>query len=435
MSPAKKSPQQFHSPMMLVVLLVAIGVAGLLFSGVVPQLEPVSTNGPVVAEAPSEPVAPVATNPEPAAPEAPVALSEPTFDVVRVEADGATVVAGQAQPRSRVAVVLDGETLAETMADDKGSFAVLLALAPHDGPRVMWLMAAVEDEEMVQSAETVVIAPVQAAAPETDVMALAENTEQAEQSPKQEDAPVQEPTAMPETDTPAVPAVPESATGPEDAGSVSDPAEPGTVAAAAQLEQEAPAQDPQPADVASATGAEAPQLLINEPDGVRVLDAAPLAEGTQIRVDSIDYGAEGNVTLRGQSGSGGTVRASLDGVARAESQADASGQWALTMTDVDAGDHTLTVEQDGPDGQVVARTEMPFQREPGEVVEAALTDQPARIVTVEPGATLWAIARDRYGDGVRYVQVFEANRELIKDPDLIYPGQVFNLPDDLPAAQ
>jgi nucleoid-associated protein YgaU len=50
-------------------------------------------------------------------------------------------------------------------------------------------------------------------------------------------------------------------------------------------------------------------------------------------------------------------------------------------------------------------------------------------VKVQPGNTLWGIAQDSYGDGVYYVQLFEANRDLIKDPDLIYPGQVFSLPE------
>ncbi|WP_298494280.1 LysM peptidoglycan-binding domain-containing protein [uncultured Maritimibacter sp.] len=53
---------------------------------------------------------------------------------------------------------------------------------------------------------------------------------------------------------------------------------------------------------------------------------------------------------------------------------------------------------------------------------------PVVAVTVQPGSTLWAIATERYGEGIRYVQVFEANRDKIRDPDLIYPGQVFELP-------
>ncbi|RUS60669.1 LysM peptidoglycan-binding domain-containing protein [Pseudorhodobacter sp. E13] len=50
-------------------------------------------------------------------------------------------------------------------------------------------------------------------------------------------------------------------------------------------------------------------------------------------------------------------------------------------------------------------------------------------VTVQPGFTLWAIARDQFGDGILYVQVYEANKDRIRDPDLIYPGQVFALPE------
>ena len=61
---------------------------------------------------------------------------------------------------------------------------------------------------------------------------------------------------------------------------------------------------------------------------------------------------------------------------------------------------------------------------------AARASGPATAVTVQRGDTLWAIARDRYGEGLLYVQVFEANREFIRDPDLIYPGQIFALPDD-----
>lgn len=53
---------------------------------------------------------------------------------------------------------------------------------------------------------------------------------------------------------------------------------------------------------------------------------------------------------------------------------------------------------------------------------------PPVTVTVQPGFTLWGIAEGQLGDGIRYVQVFEANKDKIRDPDLIYPGQVFTIP-------
>ena len=49
-------------------------------------------------------------------------------------------------------------------------------------------------------------------------------------------------------------------------------------------------------------------------------------------------------------------------------------------------------------------------------------------ITVQPGFTLWGIAEKEFGEGVLYVQVFEANKDKIRDPDLIYPGQVFMVP-------
>ena len=78
-------------------------------------------------------------------------------------------------------------------------------------------------------------------------------------------------------------------------------------------------------------------------------------------------------------------------------------------------------------GEVTSRVETPFQREdPSSLAEADTSEAPATAITVQSGATLWAIARERYGKGTLYVRVFEANRDTI----LIYPGQVFALPED-----
>ena len=52
----------------------------------------------------------------------------------------------------------------------------------------------------------------------------------------------------------------------------------------------------------------------------------------------------------------------------------------------------------------------------------------ARLHTVVAGDCLWCIAEDRWNDGYRWTEIHEANSELIKDPDLIYPGQVLSMP-------
>ena len=76
--------------------------------------------------------------------------------------------------------------------------------------------------------------------------------------------------------------------------------------------------------------------------------------------------------------------------------------------------------------------ETPFKRESPEVLAAATEglSGPLSAVTVQKGDTLWAISRERYGDPLLYVKVFEANSGNIRDPDLIYPGQVFDLPEE-----
>ena len=60
--------------------------------------------------------------------------------------------------------------------------------------------------------------------------------------------------------------------------------------------------------------------------------------------------------------------------------------------------------------------------------------QPAELkveyYVIEKGDTLWAISKQYLGDGNRYAEIFEANREVIKDPDLIYPGQKIRIPLD-----
>uniref|UniRef100_UPI003A9A3E03 peptidoglycan-binding protein LysM n=1 Tax=Stappia sp. TaxID=1870903 RepID=UPI003A9A3E03 len=48
--------------------------------------------------------------------------------------------------------------------------------------------------------------------------------------------------------------------------------------------------------------------------------------------------------------------------------------------------------------------------------------------TVEKGDTLWAVSKKAYGDGSKYMAIFEANKPMLSDPDKIYPGQVLRIP-------
>src|SRR5690606_32233142 len=109
---------------------------------------------------------------------------------------------------------------------------------------------------------------------------------------------------------------------------------------------------------------------------------------------------------------------------------DADGQWRTNLPRIDTKVYTLRVDEVSESGEVISRTETPFQPEAPEAVTAAgdADGPPVALVTVQPGFTLWRIARENYGEGLLYVRVFEANADKIRDPDLIYPGQIFTVP-------
>jgi len=168
-----------------------------------------------------------------------------------------------------------------------------------------------------------------------------------------------------------------------------------------QPQAEAPAAAPSPA-------AEA------EPKGI--------ASGALV-LDTVDYDNKGQVIIGGRGAVGATIQVYLDNDMIGATTVDKAGRWQVTPTaSVAPRLHTLRVDQVGADAKVAARIESPFLR-------AALVELPAdQAFIVQPGNNLWRIARRSYGEGLRYTVIYQANRSQIRNPDLIYPGQVFTIP-------
>ena len=176
-----------------------------------------------------------------------------------------------------------------------------------------------------------------------------------------------------------------------------------------------------------------PTVMIADQDGVRVVQSSEDQSSSDVALDAISYDEKGEVALSGRGTPAAQVLVYLDNAPISSTVLDSAGQWKTDLTDVDPGVYTLRIDQLDTGGKVVSRLETPFQRENRErlIEQVAASAELARVnvITVQPGYTLWAIARSRYGRGILYVQVFEANRDKIGNPDLIYPGQVFQLPD------
>lgn len=146
--------------------------------------------------------------------------------------------------------------------------------------------------------------------------------------------------------------------------------------------------------------------------------------GESLSVSSIEYGS-GNAYINGKSLPRATVLVYLDDQYLGQSKATDKGEWTLPLEKLTLtiGQHRLRVDQTIGDGSVKMRIEQPF--ETGVPLDPSKAENG---VIVEPGNTLWNIARQLYGSGVQYTMIFQENSEKIKDPDMIYPGQLFKIP-------
>jgi hypothetical protein len=144
---------------------------------------------------------------------------------------------------------------------------------------------------------------------------------------------------------------------------------------------------------------------------------------SSLSVDAIDYDDAGRLSISGQADKGALVQLYLDNKFLGRSTTGDDGRWSITPESrIEPGLYTLRIDQVDTAGKVLARVTLPFSRaEP-------LSPGAGRYVIVQPGNSLWRIARRTYGIGFQYTVIFDANAEQIADPNLIYPGQIFELP-------
>lgn len=386
---------------------------------------------------PAKPAAAPAAEPKPAP--APAQPALPVIDTWRVTAEGEAVVSGSAEPGATIEVMVDDTSVASGTATASGEFAILFTLAPNPKPSLMWLSMTLPDHDPVPSAEMVALGPI-----EGPKLANAEP----------EPATPDETAAL--TEAPAAP--PALLLSEEGAVVLQDPvpAEPASgPVATVMIDTIAYTPDGEvQVGGRGAAGAglrlyldNAEKATLQVPEnGLWVTTLPDTAPGVYtLRVDQLDV--SGKVTSRFEtpfkretlealaSVSGDATApdsAAQDTVALAEAPAQSQPTEPAPSGETATGPAALTTEA-APATPAPAASETAAAPEATAAPQAdpapALPETPVPVtVTVQPGFTLWGIAQERYGDGVLYVQVFEANRDKIKDPDLIYPGQVFSVP-------
>jgi nucleoid-associated protein YgaU len=377
---------------LLIVVVVCGGLSAFVasrFLGDRATPEPVRR---VAAPAPQPVAQPVAAPPAAlAAPmPAPDASPEPPrFDVVRIGARGVAVVAGRAAAGAEVVLLEEGREIGRARADARGEWVILPAEPLRPGTRQFSLLARLGGVDL--------------AGPETVVVVVPEPAPLLAEAPR----------AEPEAARPAAERPGAERAGEEARGQMAARAEAARQDAARRAEALLPPVPNQPLVVLLLGAEGAPRLL-----------QRPATAQPGLALDQVDYDDGGGIRFAGTAAPGATVRIYVDDRHAGDAEADDRGRWTLSpQAPVEVGRHRLRLDQVASAGAVGARIEVPFQRD--RLPEGSLAD--GRIV-VQPGNNLWRLARAAYGRGVRYTVIYEANREQIRDPNLIYPGQVFSLP-------
>lgn len=198
---------------------------------------------------------------------------------------------------------------------------------------------------------------------------------------------------------------------------------------------------------ASAAAEQQPVAAPAEPAKPATAAAPEPAPPVPVTVEAVELENGRTFFAAGAAGPNATIRVYVDGKPVADVVAKPTGRWLLqTELPLAPGNHSVRADQIGADGSVVVRAEVPFdiaEELPAAPTGASGTGQVAagtgiagearvgqsRTMIIREGDNLWRIARRLYGRGVRYTTIYQANTDQIRNPDLIYPGQVFVLPE------
>ena len=165
-------------------------------------------------------------------------------------------------------------------------------------------------------------------------------------------------------------------------------------------------------------------IEVKEDDLLLKQDPYPIGV-KKVSLDRIKYSSDGTAILFGRCRSDMAVLVYLDNVLHRKVQPANDGSWSLDLGVINPGVYTLRLDEVDGQGTVLSRIESPFKQEAKDLLDKLF----AEAITVQPGNSLWRIARRIYGRGIMYMEIYKKNDHLIIDPDLIYPGQVFSLLD------
>ena len=421
-----------------------------------------------------------ATDPKSASTEAgkPAETAAPSFDIVRVEPTGETVVAGLAAPKAKVELLDGSAPIATAEANERGEWAMAVEKPLAAGTHDLSIRTTSPDKKTETLSEQSVAVQVQEPGKGEALVVL--NTPDAAskvlQKPDAATAETKLAAAQPESvapkanePAPAAAATTEAAAGaPATSNAPGEATAPATADTAAKPEADAtanaaPKTNSPKTDVPSGTDTLAESDKAAKPDatgGATAAAPAPADSATaakpaaptdaktaevaapKVTVDAVEV-EDGKLFVAGSAKTKAPVRVYVDEKPVGVAKPGEGGRWLLEAPQtVEPGRRVVRADQlEGDTGKVVARAEVPFERSPDEAVLVPVAagggagganadgNVPApQNVIIRRGDNLWSISRRLYGRGIRFSTIYEANNDQIRNPDLIYPGQTFVLP-------
>jgi nucleoid-associated protein YgaU len=330
------------------------------------------------------------------------------------------VIAGHAEPHARIDVLSDGKTIASTQAGAIGDFVTVLDKPLAPGNYQLTLKATGKRGTKVSAEVATVSVPKDKAG---DLLAMVSSPGQASRiitAPK------------PQGETVSAPASTQQR--PND--------EAGTQLASL------------PAAGSAGAAAASDKAALGPLSG-----RAEAVEKPGVHVDAVEVEGD-KLYVAGAAKSGSTVRVYADDDLVGQATASKQGRFVVNGTrKLAIGGHTIRADLVDPaTGKVTLRATVPFDRPegaqfaavspqqagssaaaPAAAVDAGKNGGPQTIVQqplaendnmiiIRRGDTLWQIARRAYGYGIRYTTIYLANSDQIANPNLILPGQIFDMP-------
>lgn len=208
---------------------------------------------------------------------------------------------------------------------------------------------------------------------------------------------------------------------------------------------EDPVQQPAPEQQDALTAGAEPDTAAAPAETVPDADAQPQGAPT-VTVEAVESETD-KVFVAGTGKPGSSVRVYVGDDFQGEAEVTAGGKWLVEGSkNIAEGNVEVRADLIGEDGDSVdARAAVTFEKEADrqivltKVVATGASGGPdgqgvevkksLPVVIIRKGDNLWRISRRLYGDGLRYTTIYQANQEQIRNPDLIYPGQVFLTPE------